>query len=251
MREWLDEAIVVRLGHFRESDVWLRMLLKNGGMQTVFAFGAARSRRRFCGCLDVFNTINASYKISGRSKYINLEEATLVTAPVGLRGNWRAMGIAANCLLFLEACGATSESSAELFKITEDLRCLLENGTLPPLLPLLFRLRVAGALGQGPDLTLCGACGGHLDDGSRFIVEDGRMLCPACASKSSHGGAGRSIGLGSTGVAFLQRVQNSMPTGWPVEPLTTFDRQTCSMVVDAFIQYHLGLVWENCYFRRM
>ena len=45
--DWSDTGFVVAKGLFREADVWLRILFRGHGMQTVFAFGGAHSRRRF------------------------------------------------------------------------------------------------------------------------------------------------------------------------------------------------------------
>ena len=53
--EWSDTALVLGVGRFRESDLWLRMLTRRHGIVSAFAFGGSRSRKRFCGCLDIFN----------------------------------------------------------------------------------------------------------------------------------------------------------------------------------------------------
>lgn len=249
MREWREDAVIIRLGHFNESHLWLRALLKNGGLLTVFAFGATRSRKRFCGCLDLFNTINGRFLVSGRKNYTSIEEATLLAAPRALRADWRSMGVAANCFLFLEACGVPAESSAELFDIVENLRMLLESGNFPQLLPLFFRLRVAAALGQGPNLANCGKCGKALDEFSRFLVEDGQMRCSSCARQSARAGRWHSIGISPAAIGFLSLVQNSLPDAWDAGRLPASVRRDCAVFIDAFIQYHLGLVWENCCFR--
>ena len=87
--EWADQAVVLRIGHFRESDLWLKLLCRGRGLLTLFAFGGSRSRRRFCGCLDVLNTLQCRVKTSGRENFLNLEEAVLLSGPQCLRGNWQ------------------------------------------------------------------------------------------------------------------------------------------------------------------
>ena len=37
MTEWADHALVLRIGHFRESDLWLKMLCRKHGLLTLFA----------------------------------------------------------------------------------------------------------------------------------------------------------------------------------------------------------------------
>ena len=61
--DWSDTGFVVAKGLFREADVWLRILFRGHGMQTVFAFGGAHSRRRFVGCLDVMNILTCIFDI--------------------------------------------------------------------------------------------------------------------------------------------------------------------------------------------
>ena len=44
--QWTDEAVVLRIGKFRETDLWVRFLSREKGLVTAFAFGGSRSRRR-------------------------------------------------------------------------------------------------------------------------------------------------------------------------------------------------------------
>ena len=137
--EWSAQAVVLRLGPFRDSDLWLKLLCRKRGLLTLFAFGGSRSRRRFCGCLDVLNTLQCRVRVSGRGNFLNLEEAALLSGPQRLRGNWQRMGLAANCLRFVEALGVNEEGAEESFALLQDLcRVLEEQDRLPALLPLFF-----------------------------------------------------------------------------------------------------------------
>ena len=40
--------------------------------------------------------------------------------------------------------------------------------------------RLAGALGFAPGLEKCGRCGGSLENGGLFAVDEGMVLCPRC-----------------------------------------------------------------------
>ena len=158
--EWTDQALVLRMGAFRESDLWLKLLCREHGLLTLFAFGGSRSRRRFCGCLDVLNSLQCRVRSSKDGRFLNLEEAALLQGPRLLRRNWQRMGLAANCLRFVEAMGVGEDAATEAFLLVEDLRAVLEAEKAPPvLLPLYFRLRLAGALGFAPNLGQCGRCG--------------------------------------------------------------------------------------------
>ena len=250
--EWSDQAVVLRIGHFRESDLWLKLLCRKRGLLTLFAFGGSRSRRRFCGCLDVLNTLQCRVRVSGRGNFLNLEEAALLSGPQRLRGNWQRLGLAANCLRFVEALGVNEEGAEESFALLQDLcRVLEEQDRLPALLPLFFRLRLAGALGFAPNLAYCGACGAPLTDRALFAVDEGQMRCAACRAKAALPATRYGVELSPAGLDLLRRVQQEFPSAWPVEDGPSPDRRACARAIDGFVQYHLGLAWEGGYFRRV
>ncbi len=249
--EWNEQAMVLRMGPFREADIWLRLLCRRRGMLTVFAFGGSRSRRRFCGCLDELNTLRCRIRTSRDGRFMNLEEASLVQGPQALRGNWRRMGLATNCLRFLEALGVGEEAAAEALALLEDLRATLETQSeLPGLLPLFFRLRLAAVLGFGPRFTRCDRCGQNLDEGALFAVDEGICLCRNCAAaRESINRYG--VWIPGQGLDLLSRVQQEFPSRWPAQALPGEVRRACARAIDGFVQYHLGLAWEGRYFRRV
>lgn len=247
--EWADHALVLRIGHFREADLWLKLLCRRHGLLTLFAFGGSRSRRRFCGCLDVLNTLQCRVKASGRGNFLNLEEAVLLSGPQALRSNWQRMGLAANCLRFVEALGVSDDGASEAFALVEDLRRTLEEAPqLPSLLPLFFRLRLAGSLGFAPNLDKCGSCGATSPGSMLFAVDEGQLRCPACrAARPARYG----VELSALSLELLRRIQGELPSAWETEEPPPAERRACARAIDGFVQYHLGLSWENGYFRRV
>lgn len=137
--DWSDTGFVVAKGLFREADVWLRILFRGHGMQTVFAFGGAHSRRRFVGCLDVMNILTCRVSPSRRGTYLDLEEAVLEKGPERLRHSPALLGIAANCLKFTRAVGVPEQSGEEGFRLLSEMLARLESGDAPSVLfPLFF-----------------------------------------------------------------------------------------------------------------
>jgi DNA repair protein RecO (recombination protein O) len=240
--EWVDNAIVLRTGVFREADMWLRILCRERGLVTVFAFGATRSRRRFCGCLDRLNTLLCHVRASGRGAFLNLTEATLVEGCQELRRNWRRMAVAANCLSFVEAMGVPAEGAADAFALVETLRTTLErDAELPSLFTRYFRLRLAGALGVAPRLDVCERCSGDTLGRALFLVNEGSVRCTRCPAPSVR----YVVPLSEEALALLRRVQRSFPTQWPEDEPLREDRRCCAQAIDGFVQYHLGLDWRN------
>lgn len=239
------------MGHFGESHLWLRLLLAGRGVNTAFAFGGAKSLHRFCGCLDIFNELSCRISIAAGKDFMILEEASLTVAPRRLRGDWRRMGMAANCLAFTEAVAVGREGSRECFALLADLRSHLELAPgIPAFLPLFFRLRLAAALGYAPDFRTC-ACGASLRGGGQFLADEGRVCCPSCMKGKSFAEKRHSFRLGS-GAMDLADICTSVPVSqMPLSQASGEDLRQCGRAINDFVEFHMGLAWENGRFRRV
>lgn len=247
--EFTEQGLILRTGRFREADLWVRFLARGRGVVSTFAFGGSRSRRRFCGCLDLFNVVLFSAKSTRGGTYLALQEATLLRGPDRLRRDWRRCGIAANCLRFVEALGTGPDGSNSALALTLDTLDLLEGvETVPDLLPLLFRARFAFEQGYAPRIDQCANCGAIPDEERkmRFLVREGLLFCPSCQPP-----AGPYVEVSRETLDALRFVQDNSPLLWPELRLSPSGRRECSRAVDGFIQYHIGLTWENGTFRRL
>ena len=130
--EWSDTALVLGVGRFRESDLWLRMLTRRHGIVSAFAFGGSRSRKRFCGCLDLFNELQISTKTTRNGMYLSLQEGNLIRGPRRLRTDWNRLGMFMNCVRFVEALGVPQDGAAGVFLLLKDTLELLEQSGYSP-----------------------------------------------------------------------------------------------------------------------
>lgn len=250
MNEWNDEAIILRYGVFHESDMWLKILFREHGLRTAFAFGATKSKVRFCGCLDVFNTIKCRIKSSRNGDYINLQESELLEAPRKLRSNLPTLGMGANCLRFLEAQEIDSTLAPTFFMLVENLRALLEGQTKPPVLtPQFFRLRIACEQGFTPELRSCSICGLPPLNLGTFIINEGQLYCEACAKRLTPGKY--NLKLSSHTLKKLYSIQSDLPVTWSDDDLEEDQKRLAARLVDSFVEYHLGLKWDRGYFRHV
>jgi DNA repair protein RecO (recombination protein O) len=247
--EWTDRALVLHVGRFREADMWVRLLTRRQGVLTAFAFGGSRSRRRFCGCLDIGNSILCRVTRTRAGAYLALQEASLLQGLRRLRTDGQRLGLAMNCLRFLEILDIQGEEAHKAFALAEDLLRLLEEDLPPPpLLALLFRLRVASDQGFAPFLHSCSRCGREArpDEDWQFLLDQGGLRCPDCRATGRY-----ALDLAFAGLSFLRTVQSSAPHLWDASRLNPAVRRQCGRVVDAFVQYHLGVAWEEGRFRRV
>lgn len=247
MLQWTDDALVLRVGKFREADLWVRLLARERGLLTAFAFGGSRSRRRFTGCLDVFNVIRASAALSHDGRFLNLQESTLLAGPDRLRRDWRRQGMAANCVRFLEAMGVPPDNAGAVFGLMRGMLEFLEReDDVPAVMPVLFRFRLAAEQGYAPELHLCSRCGRDLHAEARvhFLVGEGSVCCTDCRRPGD-----MSLVLEQEALDVLGKVKEYSPESWGrLHPSPEGARQAARLI-DAFVRYHLGLEWGNGRFK--
>jgi len=248
--ESTEKALVLKVGRFREVDAWVRLFSPHKGLFTAFAFGGCVSRKRFCGCLDPFNLVQFKVKTQRSGGYTYLLEGALISAHRRLLQDNERLGMAVNCLKFLEAAHLGHTGSHSAYALLLDTLGALEESPAPTrLLPLFFRGRMAFDQGFAPEWRRCSGCGADLlqAGGARFVVEEGRVLCPACRYE----GQGTALALGRESLAVLTAVECSPPSEWAQLVPGAQARMECGRALDMLVRYHLGLTWEHGSFTRI
>jgi DNA repair protein RecO (recombination protein O) len=241
--EFSEQALVLRVGRFREIDAWVRLFSPVRGAYTAFAFGGMKSRRRFLGCLDPFNRVRFKVRRSGRLGYHYLTEGQLLDTPRRLRQDTGRLGMAVNCLKFFEAVQIGPQGAAEAYALLGQVLSALEDETPPSaLFPLLFRARMTRVQGMLPAHDRCAVCGAVLGPGGAVChVEQGKVLCPNCRGESP--GVRQHLGAGA--LALMEAAVTGRPADWAACRPDPAAGREFSRTVDLLVRYHLGLAWEQ------
>lgn len=258
--EFTEKALVLRVGRFRENDVWVKLFCVGRGVITAFAFGGSRSRRRFSGCLDQLVLASFRVETSRRGAYNVLQEGALLHGFPGLRGDTRKLGLVAHCLKFVEAVQLGPDGARSVFDLLLETLSTLETGVVgAEMLPLLFKAKLTFEQGLAPDLALCVRCGRpawdhegadhndtERDAGRRlaFSVERGGLVCGLCDDAQAEP-------LCAGSVRVLEWIGQSRPADWPKLSLEPEMRRELGRLVDRFVAWHLGLRWENGTYRKI
>lgn len=243
--EFIDNGIVLRIGKFRETDLWVRLLTHNHGIITAFAFGGSRSRRRFSGCLDSYNYITARIASSKNGQFINLQETTLLEQFQTLRIDFKRQGMAANCIRFVEALGVTADDSEKIFLLTKSMLRLLNDAQMvTAMLPILFRLRIVAEQGYLLEPKICARCGKELEGNSVFLVSEGYFTCASCKPLGAMG-----LQASRQTLDILDNIQEYSPEYWALENVESGIFRELGRIIDAHILYHVGLEWNDGNFR--
>ncbi|MDR0826928.1 MAG: DNA repair protein RecO [Desulfovibrio sp.] len=246
--EFSETVLVLQVGQFKESDLWVHFLSPSRGSLSAFAFGGSRSRRRFVGCLDIFNEIKVRVSSSLRTPYFALQEGLLVRGVSRLRRDRQRLGVAVNCARFLQSFGVQPEGADKAyFLLRETIRALEELEQPPKLLPLFFRARLAFDQGYALSLSRCSHCGRELSGTYvRLLMREGQVTCPACAAFSNDS----RLPLGPDALSALQTLHVLPPGDWHGLNLPALAAREFSLAVDAFVSYHVGIFWKDGRFVR-
>jgi DNA repair protein RecO (recombination protein O) len=247
--EFSEKVLLLQVGKFKESDLWVRFLSPTRGLLSAFAFGGCRSRKRFVGCLDVFNEVSVRVTCSARNPYLALQEGVLIKGTTRLRRDWSRFGLAVNCVRFLQTFGVDADGAANtLFLMRQTLQLLEESDTLPRLLPLFFRARLAFDNGYSVETTRCSRCGTSISSlWARLLLNEGLIVCRMCAQA---GNGDRGLPLGREALETLAAVKTLPPVLWGSIVLSSSGAREFAIAVDGFIQYHIGISWEKGRFIR-
>ncbi len=252
--EFTDRVLILRVGRFRETDLWVRFLSPKRGIMSAFAFGGSRSRRRFSGCLDLFNEVFFSVKTTRNGLYNALQEGVLLRGPLKLRDDWHRLGIATNCAKFVEAFGIAPDGAEKAHAALTEMLAVLEGDTLPEMpFPMLFRAKTAFDQGYALELIRCSGCGMALAEFPHvgFSVREGCFFCASCMGRER---GGNFLPVGHETLDALAHVQEYSPLQWTsgvMESLSPRGQRNFAQVVDAFIEHHVGLRWHNNRFIRV
>lgn len=243
--EFTEHVVVLKVGVFREADCWVRVLSPTRGVLTGFAFGGMRSRRRFCGCLDAVSKVQFRFQSSKRGKYLTLCEGALLDRYAGIRHLPGRLGMAVNCLKFVEAVQIGAHGASEVFGLlSQVLRLLDARPALEPVLPLFFRARVAFEHGYQPELDRCLQCGTGATQKSAwaFVLRRGGVVCSRCRRQI----AGPVAPLDWEQLDMLRRILLDSPENWPVFAPTWDQKvQQGGRLLDQYVQFHLGVAWDG------
>jgi DNA repair protein RecO (recombination protein O) len=189
----VTDAIVLHGMEYLESSRILRLLTREGGVQSVIAKGARRPKSKFGAALDLFAQGSAQILIKPGRELQTLTGFDVARGRTALAGDLgRFAGAAAIAEIVLRF--AHDDSGPELFDIVE--HALDDVAAAPPGTARERTVgaiwRIVGALGFAPSLDDCSVCHAQVvvGDAVLFHHRAGGILCDRCAA--SHGG-GRAI----------------------------------------------------------
>lgn len=243
MNNFTEPLCILQTRLFREYDISLSVLSKERGFFTVYAFGGAKSRRRFVGCLDAFTIALCTVHTSVKKGYHTLQEASLITSSKDFLHDSSRYGIVQNCALFLQSACKGLQYTSRVYTLFYDLlQACSHDEHLLFAIPFFFRFSLVALLGYTPMLHSCVSCSRHIDTMPIpfFSIEKGGVLCHSCYPFSS------ALRVKDKEVLYvLQYILTFSPLYWHSIPYGKRSIQQACALIDEYVQYHTGIVWKH------
>jgi len=243
----VTEAIVLHAFDYLESSRIIRLLTREGGVQSVLARGARKSRGRYGSALDLFAEGTAQIYVKPNRELHNLSAFEVSRSRSELAhdvGRFTAASTVAELALRF----AGEDAGPVLYDTVADVldrisrsapESTIENG-------LAGCWRIVSVLGFTPELSSCALCHTPLRDvdEATFSPASGGIICPSCSRLAP---AGRKIPA-SARVAIKDWLEGVEVAGIPEAELRSHQR-----LLREFLGAHLNddrplrafAVWEH------
>lgn len=171
-----DEAFVLRVSPYGESDAVVRLLTRTRGV--VSALGR-RARRRMV--LEPFHTLRVSLA-QGGGELLSLRAAEVSRARVGLLSRAEALTVAGACVRWARSLCPEHTPEPEVFAGLGRALDALDQGAPPAPLEVAFGLVLLEAVGFALELSACARCGRPRPSGKAALLSgrQGGVVCASC-----------------------------------------------------------------------
>lgn len=167
-----DEAIVLKVHPYRDTDLIVSLFTKHEGKLSAMALGAKKSQRRFGMALEIGSCLAIQYEERAGRELVFLKEALRLGGLQPWRTSWE--GIAAASFVLELAARLLPErqaSGAKFELLTRLLEGIAEENAADLLLT--FQRYWLSLSGWEPHFDRCGICGMELDADAQWTARQG------------------------------------------------------------------------------
>ena len=211
MGAFSTEGIVLRHADYRENDRMLTLLTPRGRVDALCR-GCKRPKSPLMPASEVF--VLGNYELVASKNHLLVAGCLLRDSFYDLRLDIERLSCAAYMANICEATVQPDENAQRPFLLlARALGYLSYHGYAPRAVLSAFLLHYAIALGYKPRLNHCVICGQAIEPGAGalFDIEQGGVVCPACAAEMRRGAALQSGELAWLREALTQGVRGELP----------------------------------------
>lgn len=230
MRNYQDEAVVIRQHKLGEADRIITFLTAEHGLVRAVAKGIRRTRSKFGARLEPFAHVEVNF-YPGRSLDIVTQVHTVNAFSEAMASDYARYTTACAVLETAERLAGEERAPAlQLYRLTVGaLTALAEDRRERQLILDAFLLRAMGSAGWMPALDVCARCAGP-GPHKAFHVAAGGAVCTYC----------RPAGAATPSVGVLELMEALAQGHWEhVSAATESQHRQATGLIAAHLQWHL------------
>lgn len=180
MKSLTDEALIIGLMDYRESDLIVTCFTRDHGRISGVARGAKRSVKRFGGALELFSRLALNFSPS--EGLVTIHDADPATIYPHIRKTLEGIAHAGYACELVAALAPERMANRRLFRLLTAYLEQLDRYPANRSDRHFFEINLLNILGYRPPLESCCRCGDRLGHhgGSWSGGEEGGICCPSC-----------------------------------------------------------------------
>lgn len=182
-------AILLRRVDFGDNDLILTFFSLTHGKISLIAKSAKKSRKRFCGALDLFS-VSELVCSTGKGRLPVLQEATICHPFCQIRAHFKKTAYASYFAEIINNWMEPDVAQPRTFELLYQVLDRLDRSYLPDeLLSIVFQMTLLITSGFSPNFSTCCRCHTEMDclNGGRIGINfaKGGLICSSCNSAVS------------------------------------------------------------------
>jgi DNA repair protein RecO (recombination protein O) len=240
MPTYTTHAILIRRVDYGDYDLILNFLTRDRGKISAIAKSAKRSKKRFGGILELFNSLEIVVS-QGRGKGLALvKEASLIQPLFNIGTDIRKTAYASYWAELTNLWLEEGRAQTEIYDLLAYVLSELDAGTISgEVLSILFQMRFLSLSGLCPNLNHCCTCSIETDAAPRhrmnFDLSKGGVVCESCAP---YGADERCLSRGT--IKQLQWIDNGDIRKAARIRFSAQALKEGLQFLESFVPYHLG-----------
>ncbi|HZV81740.1 MAG TPA: DNA repair protein RecO [Geobacteraceae bacterium] len=180
MKSVTDEALIIGLMDYRESDKIVTFFTRDHGRLSGVARGAKRSVKRFGGTLELFSRLSLSF--TPADGLVTVNDVDPITIFPSIRATLEGIAHAGYACELVAAMAPERQANQRLFRLLTAYLEQLDNAPPSPSDRHFFEINFLNIIGYRPPLESCCRCGNPLgpEGGSWSDGQEGGVSCLRC-----------------------------------------------------------------------
>lgn len=229
------KAIILNRYDFRETSLIVNFYTKEFGKISGLLKGIRTDPKKFASTLEVFSYNEIIFYKKRDSTLHLVSHADIIDDYGKLRTDMLKASTASILMELIHAIMPLEDVNEEIFELMLDVLESMKTNSDIDKINIVFKIKILSLSGFKPHFDSCVCCDSRIENGSRFSVAMGGLLCARCFSRDFKA---RSIYKGTIAtISYIEKNDFKTNLNLGLNPLI---KKELYFVVNSFLSFHLG-----------